>query len=660
MGYLLKATLARFKPQPADPLVIMKIMASLLPAEQLVVSADSPIAGSAGIKHGVSLPPPSDSGSPWNISTITGLLLLVLLWAVKLYTTWGAWGNLSIDSGHEMYVPLMLAEGKELYRDVWFMYGPAAPYFSSYLFRIFGVHLNVLYWAGAISALGCATFLYLTGMRISSPLIGFTAAAVVLMEGFQPSIFSFPMPYASAAVYACFVGCLFLWLAVNACFSKSWVWVFGAGTAAAFALLLKPEFGMACYGTLALLIVIRGLNWRSWNVFAKDVGSTLPGVVFCALVIRWMVSIAGAAFITQENIVSWPTSYFMKAYGKMWMEKTGFTVSGPAFLGALDRLFPVAAVMLVSYFLLRWKGSDTRRLLLKTLIVLALATYFIKNNYFILSLKQSVALFLSTIFFPQDMVLYVIVAAVFAWGIFLWKPAAARNSAIPLILTFSSLLAFRILMKMLSAGYAIFYNGPVVLSFLLVICLIVPRSGRPRWFVLLGESILCLACFIPVVLHSRIIEAGARNYVSLSTPRGIIRTSKNLADNYTAAIRFMQEKASLGQSVLSIPEDTSLYFLSGTICPTRIFSFTPGILAPGRMTDEMIQEIDRKPVQYLLWSNRTFPEFGVPVFGEDFDREVGDYLKSHYRPVGPLLPNSGDPKNWAAIIWERIPEGKSN
>src|SRR4029077_926969 len=130
-------------------------------------------------------------------------------------------------------------------------------------------------------------------------------------------------------------------------------------------------------------------------------------------------------------------------------------------------------------------------------------------------------------------------------------------------------------------------------------------------------------------------EGRAKDFVPLTTERGTIRVPKHLAENYKAAIEFMKEKASLGESVLSVPEDTSLYFLSGTYCPTRVFSFTPGIVAPGRMTDDMIREIDRKPVDYLLWSNRAFPEFGVPVFGKDFDREVGDYLKSHYRPVAP-------------------------
>ena len=41
-----------------------------------------------------------------------------------------------------MYVPAVLAEGRTLYREVWFPYPPAAPYFNSWLFRLFGTHLR--------------------------------------------------------------------------------------------------------------------------------------------------------------------------------------------------------------------------------------------------------------------------------------------------------------------------------------------------------------------------------------------------------------------------------------------------------------------------------------------------------------------------------------
>jgi hypothetical protein len=637
--------------------------------------------------------------TPWNYTTSVSLLTLVLLWAWKLYTTWGAWGDLTIDSGHEMYIPSLLAQGKQLYRDVWFMYGPAAPYFTSFLFRLFGVNLNVLYWAGSLSALGSAIFLFLIGARLSSWLIGWTAGAVILLEAFQPSLFCFPLPYTSAAVYGCFVGCLFLWLVIRGLESSAWGWMFSAGSAAAVALLLKPEFGTACYATLGLMSLLRCWSQRSWKILAREALAILPGVVLCGLVFQWMVSIAGVDFITHENLVFWPSSYFMRTFGNMWLVQNGFTITGSSFLGALLRAMPVAAALLVSYWflwwkradkvaiaakvtlilafivyaasfldavsgtffvsavvlvtwcLVQWKRADRMAILLKVLIVLVLILSVVQRDYF----SNAVQPLLTAIFFPQDMVLYVAMACGLAW-IYFWlvrRCGEIRGAAIPLILTFSSLLSFRLLMKMSAYGYPIFYNGPVVLSFLLIAVLIVPRSGRSRRFVFVAEFLICLASLTPVAIQAWSAELPGKDYVPLTTERGTVRVPKLLAKNYPVAIQFMKEKASLGQSVLSVPEDTSLYFLSATYAPTRVFSFTPGVLAPGKMTDEMIREIDQKPVIYLIWSNRTFYEFGVPIFGKDFDQEIGDYLKSHFHRVARLTSPGGNSGDWSADLWER-------
>ena len=624
-----------------------------MPAEQLIVFPESRERDSPCVDQADSFPTPADSGSPWNFSTIVALLLLFILWAVKLYTTWGAWGNLTIDSGHEMYVPAMLAKGKQLYRDLWFPFGPGAPYFTSYLFRLFGIRFDVLYWAGSLSALGSAIFLYLTGMRLSSWLAGWAAGALVLMEAFQPTIFSFPLPYSSAAVYGCFIGCLFLWLVVNASFSTNRLWVLSAGIVAASALLLKPEFGLAAYGCSAFLIVVRAFVNRSWGYFARDVLAILPGIVLCGLVLRWMVSIAGADFITQENIQSWPTSYFLKTYGKAWLEHTGFTISGSAFSAAYSRGIQVAGVMLAVFIFLRVRGFHLRSWLVRALIVLVLALYFIKTGYFLLSLQQDLPLVISIVFFPQDMVLYVILAAVAAWCYLWWRPITARNFALALVFTFSGLLAFRILMNMSAMGYPIFYNGPVVLSYLLLVSMIIPRANRSRRFMFRAEFVLYLACLAPAFLNIQAIEARAKDYVPLVTDRGTIRVSKHMAESYQAAIQFMKEKTALGQSVLSVPEDTSLYFLSGMECPTRVYLFIPGAVAPGKMSEKTIGEIERKRVDYLLWSNRSFSDYGPKEFGTDFNPEIGEYLKSQYRPVGPLIANDGTSTRWAAVVWER-------
>ncbi len=590
------------------------------------------------------------------VALLWALGSLVALWALQLYLTWGNWGNLTIDSGHEMYIPSLLAQGKTLYKDVWFFYGPAGPYITSYLYRIFGIKLDVLYWAGSLSALAAAVFLLFTGRRLGSQLIGWTAGAVILLEVFQPSLFCFPLPYTSAAVYACVVGCAFLWVVTHACGSTRWGWMLAAGTLAALELMLKPEFGMASYGTLLPLMIVRALPQRSWKQVIKDAAAILPGVAACAAIIGWMVSLESADFITHENLVFWPTSYFMKEYGKMWLERNGFTISAAAFLGAAGRTIPIAAAMVLVY-LFAWRKRRDRKSLLIALMVLMIAVlYLIKANYFLLGWDQSIGSVLATVFFPQDMVLYLCVAAPIAWLVWWFRrdgSGGTRGAAFALVMTYSVLVAFRILMNMRPSDYPIYYNGCVVLCFLMLACLIVPRKGRSRRYVLAGEAAICALCLIAVLIPTAQAEYLARGYVPLTTERGTVNAPKHLVEGYKAAIAFMKEKAAVGQVVFSVPEDTSLYFFSQTECPTRVFSFTPGVLAPGKMTDKMIAEIDRKPVDYLLWSNRTFHEYGKPIFGVDFDQEVGQYLKSHYHRVGPLIPNTGYYWEWAVVVWER-------
>ena len=292
-------------------------------------------AGAAAFAQG------GESPAALRASVWLGLAALLVLWCWKLWSTWAAWGELSIDSGHEMYVPWMLSRGKMLYRDVWFMYPPAAPYINAFLFRVFGVRLEVLYWAGSLSALGSAIFLFLSGVRFDARLAGWTAGAALLLEAFQPTLFCFPLPYSFSTVYACLAGCAFLWFVLGAWSSDSRGWLFAAGGAGALAFLLKTEVGTACYATFAVLVAAKCRARKSWRLAGSAAAALLPGLLCCVAVFGWMFSIAGVEFIARENIMSWPGSYFMRTYGKLWLKSTGFTVSASDFADAFSRSIPL-------------------------------------------------------------------------------------------------------------------------------------------------------------------------------------------------------------------------------------------------------------------------------------------------------------------------------
>lgn len=57
---------------------------------------------------------------------------------------------------------------------------------------------------------------------------------------------------------------------------------------------------------------------------------------------------------------------------------------------------------------------------------------------------------------------------------------------------------------------------------------------------------------------------------------------------------------------------------------------------------------------YLLISSCTFPEYGVPIFGRDFNQTLGGYFNSHYHRVGL----GGLFWELAFVVWEDNPEGE--
>jgi len=583
----------------------------------------------------------------WNRTTSYVLLSILLLWAALFWATWGTWGSLTIDSGREMYVPMALLRGKMLYRDVFYLYGPLSPYFNSLLYRVFGLHLAALYWAGALSALFSGVFLYFTGVELGSWPAGVGAALVVQIQAFESSYMCFPLPYSFASVYGCLTACIFIWLVVRSCKSPRLIWIFGAGCAAGVAFLLKLEFGFACYVTLGILLVLRG-GRHGWKSFFRDCAAILPGVAACLLVTAWMISIDGIRFITQENIMSWPTSYFMRRYGKQWLAITGCTITAKALgVAALWTVFLLLAALL-AHRILRGVKSNGNRFFVWVPLLCILTVGLLWT----LPWRGVVDGALRRIFFPKQLICLIGVSTAVLW-IRVWRDRWGELGwPVALAFTFSGLLAFRLLVGTMPSGYSIYYDGPAVLCFLLLAETVIPRSGRAELFVRRSELLIAISTVAFVLLHACTFDYDLTNRVSLVTDVGTIKVSKPMAESYSAALDWMKSAKARGQTVLSIPENTSLYFLSGMDCPIRMIAFTPGLVSPGSMTEQQIAEINAKRVSYLLWSNREFPEYGTPVFGTDYNRELGDYLKSHYRPLRPLTDQNSS--QWNAVIWERI------
>jgi hypothetical protein len=61
-------------------------------------------------------------------------------------------------------------------------------------------------------------------------------------------------------------------------------------------------------------------------------------------------------------------------------------------------------------------------------------------------------------------------------------------------------------------------------------------------------------------------------------------------------------------------------------------------------------------VRYLILSNRRAPEYGTPIFGQDYNQKIYAWIQRNYRPVRAIghYERVAEPKRWAAMVYERV------
>jgi len=248
---------------------------------------------------------------------------IVLTFLALASYTWAHWGDLRIDCGREVYVPAAILNGKMLYRDLWYPYGPLVPYGQAALFRLFGVHLNVLYLCGLSLTISFAMLLYALGRRFLPPAGAFLVAFCFLVQGFGPGIFNYIFPYSYAAMMGALLGLACLYFLVRHILNEPGPNLLVAGCGAGLALLCKQEFGIACYMVLAFVLVAQVLAHRSGREFALDLLRLAPGLLANLVVYGWFVWRLSPRFIFLENFQQTPGSYFMRTFGAIWMSHVG-------------------------------------------------------------------------------------------------------------------------------------------------------------------------------------------------------------------------------------------------------------------------------------------------------------------------------------------------
>ena len=185
-----------------------------------------------------------------------GIVAIAASGALSIALSWNRWLDPVIDAGRDLYVPVQLAHGAHLYRDVAYNYPPLAPYALAALVRLFGSSLALYIAVGLVLAAGCAVAIYLFARRLAGVEAAFAATLLftTLCVAGRPN-FNFFFPYAHSMTFGATFAMAFL--------ASSW-WIWGvlacatkvefAAVVIAYAAVTKRWLAAALFATIAFAV----------------------------------------------------------------------------------------------------------------------------------------------------------------------------------------------------------------------------------------------------------------------------------------------------------------------------------------------------------------------------------------------------------------------
>jgi hypothetical protein len=610
---------------------------------------------------------PALSQSPSNAALWLARLFLVCVTAGLAWYTWGHWGDFQIDNGRELYVPAQILKGKMLFRDLWYMYGPLAPYLKAFLFRIFGVNLNVLYGFGLALAFANALLTFEVGRQLRLGIIGSLVAPLFfIVESFYPFIRNFIYPYSYAAALGTVLGIACLYFALRFAENAKPNTLAIASFFAGLVCYTKQEIGFACVVLLAFLLAVRVLANRSGSELLRNLAISFAGFIPAIIGYAYFAIELTPKFVFFDNWISTPGTYFMRTFSKITMPEQGMRF-------VPDELLNAALMALIC--VLAWglygraissaarKFNFTSGISMGAFVLLCFAPVIIGSFVFLRTFpnglvrdpnlfSQLVTIPLTQVILPKGIFFLAVVFTAYA----LWqtlKPSRTlpdiQEAALGI---YACLLAMRQMMEITPSIYkcSVFFNVPLFLVFVLLIRKIISWSARSLSTAqlnftlsgaMIGESALLFVLFFP---NPHILTA------KFDSPYGGFYTRPDVATLFPQIIDFMKSHTRNNKDILVIPEPPSLYVFAGMDAPSRWYSLVPGYIAP-EQEQQYIDELVANDVRYVLIANRSFNEYQIRGFINDgYSQHVHHWINDHFTKVGQIGPTPDAPYP-PYIVW---------
>jgi hypothetical protein len=555
-----------------------------------------------------------------------GLALATLL-AMSAWS-WGRLVEIQVDFGREIYFAWQLAEGKRLYADLVYYYGPLSPYFNALLFNLFGASLRTL-MVGNLMIAGLITIVLYMLLRGLASAFAATVACLAFVIVFTcasyapPNSFNYLYPYCHSATHGVLIGLLSLLLAGRVNRSPTCANSFLCGGAVGLTFLTKPELFVAAAAAVLVGLGLTGWQHRlsRWRVLAIltawSAGSTL--VVLTAFIALRVGMPTETALL--GVLGSWP--YMGNQKDVLFYQRVMGTDQIRANLILMLRALTCYGALLLPLAL--YVPARKNRVVLLSLGAGSLAAAVICNwseppNLFVVLRPLPVLL----------------LALAFGLGCMLIRSrdvAEAQTLTGKLMLTlFAGLLLGRIALKasVLNYGFVLAVPGTVILVVLLL-------DWLPAWFGAPDRRLVHTGAVLSVMTLGVILSLSLFNsaYQKSRYPIGD-GPDQFLGDDRSAYVapllKELRDRVRPGETLCVLPEGILLNYLARIESSVPYDCFIPPAL---QMFDErkILDSFRAHPPDYVLLFQRNTAEYGPRSFGRDYGCGIYSWMIDRYVPV---------------------------
>ncbi|KHK02545.1 glycosyltransferase family 39 protein [Desulfovibrio sp. TomC] len=593
----------------------------------------------------------------WMLCVLAGLGVCAYL----LSAGWGRWGDLQIDFGREVYIPWQLAQGRVLYRDLTYSYGPLSPYVQAGLFRLFGASLSVVLVSNAGLLLATTLAVWKLVRTQSDSRTALVAVwTFVLLCGLNQVLslgnYNFITPYSHALTYGLCLALFALALFGRFLARRTMGAAFGAGFLTGTAMLTKPEICLALGLALALgwgMLLRqdwprRGRGGACLGVFAA--GWALPLVLaFAALVTVLSPAQVFAAFYEPWSMMFDPSingnTFYVTVFG------------GGNLLASLQAMgWSLAANGVVCLYVL-CLGVLARRIGgAGSLLGPAAAMAGVAVVFWHLSLPEQAELFFRL---PQAWPL--LLAALTLWLLAgQWSAGTGQGGTGLMSLVLVGFAAALVLKIACNAN--LYHYGALLLApgcLVLVVCLlrVLPavcgaKATAPRSVFAAGATFVCLFSLIAVQLS---VLAFARKTEVVTTARGSMAWDARGA-LVREALSQLEHLAGPEDTLAVLPEGAMLNFLTGRANPNRYVNLVLWDYMAG-LSQNILAIYEAAPPDWIVFMQRDTTEFGYDFFCRGYGQDLCRWIGQEYEEVAvfgarPLVDN-----RFGLLLLRRKPSG---